>query len=342
MSKFLINNPAWLQMAGVSQIKNNYVVVKPSTSLASLSIGGSGEISVQYTKGGENFVDTYTDPNNVLPGVMVALEVDPFSDILISGNLEFLLIINGSMNGMDVFTDSYDISKCKSLTTFVYGIQPADTESAKHLIPKSNYVKTFYLYGGAYPVIDTSMLPNLMDLHAMVSTHAQSWIINKTNALKLLSLENCGIESCDLSGLKLLSEIKLRSNTASLEELNIEGCVSLERIDISDTLLTEFSCESELVSTLKIGSSPIQTLDLSNLTLLTDLDISTIFATNELFSSIKTIRAIAVNESVANTIAELINESTTDNCSVYLRNGDEFNSVIADAATTKGWTVEYV
>lgn len=59
-------------------------------------------------------------------------------------------------------------------------------------------------------------------------------------------------------------------------------------------------------------------------------------------ASLETIRAIAINSSVANTIATTIRTGESATGTVFLRNGDEFNSTISDAATERGWTVEYV
>ena len=75
-------------------------------------------------------------------------------------------------------------------------------------------------------------------------------------------------------------------------------------------------------------------MDVSANTALTNLNCSE-------NSTLLTIDGIGVNEDVATNIASAITDATSVDGTVTLRQGDEFNQTIIDAAMEKGWDVQY-
>ena len=85
---------------------------------------------------------------------------------------------------------------------------------------------------------------------------------------------------------------------------------------------------------LSCGGNQLTSLDVSANTALTDLYCDS-------NSTLLTIDGIGVDESVATNIASAITYATSVDGTVTLRQGDEFNQTIIDAAMDKGWDVQY-
>lgn len=156
---------------------------------------------------------------------------------------------------------------------------------------------------------------------------------------KSKSLINCTISN---SKVTLLDT---REN-ANLEVLNIDQTL-IESIDIS---------QNKSLKLLSCSITPLKVVDLSQNKQVYDLNayscdnLTTLLLGDNIFSTflaynlgaIKNIQLIASNSSIADTIKVLITNATSIDGTVTLRQGDEFNQTIIDAATSKGWTVEYV
>lgn len=97
-------------------------------------------------------------------------------------------------------------------------------------------------------------------------------------------------------------------------------------LDVSkNTALTYLSC---------VNCIGLTSLDVSKNTALTYL------ACNDC-TDLTSINGIAVNSEVSTTIASVITNATSVDGTVTLRQGDEFNQTIIDAAMDKGWDVQY-
>lgn len=145
---------------------------------------------------------------------------------------------------------------------------------------------------------------------------------------------NNDIQSIDLSKAFSLESLSCEYNR--ITSIDLSACSNLKSLLISGNPLTSIDttpCRRILM--LSCNNTSIETLNISNNELLEDLSISN-------NSNIKNIYAIASYPQIANPIASLIESATATDGTVTLRNGDAYNSTISDAATTKGWTVEYV
>ena len=99
----------------------------------------------------------------------------------------------------------------------------------------------------------------------------------------------------------------------------------LTSLDLSaNTALTTLSCERNQLTSL-------------------DLSANTALTTLSCYDNINitAIQSVAVNSGMATAIAELITNATSVDGTVTLRQGDEFNQTIIDAAMEKGWDVQY-
>ena len=120
-----------------------------------------------------------------------------------------------------------------------------------------------------------------------------------------------------------ITSLDVSENTA----LTYLGCSynQLTSLDVSaNTALTDLNCKSNQLTSLDVSENTALT------TLICD-DIETLLA----------IDGIGVNENVATSIAGAITNATSVDGTVTLRQGDEFNQTIIDAAMDKGWDVQY-
>ena len=163
--------------------------------------------------------------------------------------------------------------------------------------------------------------------------------ISELNTLYAKSLTNLNCSSNQLTSLDVSANTALTSLNCSSNELT--------SLDVSaNKLLTNLNCNSNGITSLDVSANTALTDLNCNVNKLTSLDVSANTALTSLNCAsninITTIQSVAVNNSVASAIASLISDATSTTGTVTLRNGDEFNSTISDAATEKGWTVEYV
>ena len=163
--------------------------------------------------------------------------------------------------------------------------------------------------------LDLSKNPALTELDCYDCPSLTSLDLSKNPALTELSCASCvGLTSLDLS------------KNLALTKLDCSKCTCLTSLDLSKNLaLTRLSC----------GSNPsLTSLDLSNNTALTYLG-------SRSNTGLTSINGIAVNSEVSTSIASAITDATSVDGTVTLRQGDEFNQTIIDAAMDKGWGVQY-
>ena len=137
-------------------------------------------------------------------------------------------------------------------------------------------------------------------------------------------------------------------NTLYAKSLTYLDCNSnqLTSLDVSEnTALTNLYCDINQLTSLDVSANTALT-DLScGSNQLTSLDVSANTALTDLYcgsnSTLLTIDGIGVDESVATNIASAITYATSVDGTVTLRQGDEFNQTIIDAAMDKGWDVQY-
>ena len=139
--------------------------------------------------------------------------------------------------------------------------------------------------------------------------------VSKNTALTYLACVNCtGLTSLDMS-----------KNTA-LTYLDCNGCTGLTNLNVSkNTALTDFDCD---------GCTGLTSLDVSKNTALTYFVCGNC-------TGLTSINGIAVDSNVSTAIASAITDATSVDGTVTLRQGDEFNQTIIDAAMEKGWDVQY-
>ena len=159
--------------------------------------------------------------------------------------------------------------------------------------------------------------------------------IDVSHAKSLTSL-NCGANQ--------LTSLDVSAN-AALTNLNC-GANQLTSLDISaNAALTYLICGGNQLTSLDVSANTALTSLRCNDNQLTSLDVSANTALTILVcgknQTLLTIDGIGVNEDVANSIANAITDATSVDGTVTLRQGDEFNQTIIDAAMEKGWDVQY-
>ena len=159
--------------------------------------------------------------------------------------------------------------------------------------------------------------------------------------------------SCD-GGLRIVSTYNGKKITQTLSNIS-QQAVSIQsdpnteifiygKVTVFDTIVSRPGGTTKIselntlyaksLTYLDCNSNQITSLDVSENTALTTLicdDIETLLA----------IDGIGVNENVATSIAGAITNATSVDGTVTLRQGDEFNQTIIDAAMDKGWDVQY-
>ena len=160
-------------------------------------------------------------------------------------------------------------------------------------------------------------------------------------------LQELNIEDLELIYLNIAStgiQTINYGNNNTIRELNI----SSTQIDsINDGLqdLQRISCTSTNINILDLnGSADLQYVSCGQSNYLEQIKISNCESITELncygAPNLTYISCRAINQSVANTIANLISNAASSSGVVYTDNDDTYYSTIADAATAKGWTIE--
>lgn len=112
----------------------------------------------------------------------------------------------------------------------------------------------------------------------------------------------------------------------NLKRINFGSCTNLQQVDFSQ-------------------NKKLEDLTLSSCVSITSLDIFSNDKLNSLslygITNLIRIKVNAINETIATEVAHYISESPVSSGTIVLANIAEYNSVIIDAATEKGWEVQY-
>ena len=165
------------------------------------------------------------------------------------------------------------------------------------------------------------------------SNQLTSLDVSEKTALTYLSCSYNQLTSLDVSANTALTDLNCTSN--QLTSLDVSENTALTNLycDINQLTSLDVSANTALTD-LSCGSNQLTSLDVSANTALTDLYCGS-------NSTLLTIDGIGVDESVATNIASAITYATSVDGTVTLRQGDEFNQTIIDAAMDKGWDVQY-
>ena len=139
--------------------------------------------------------------------------------------------------------------------------------------------------------------------------------------------------SIDLTQAKSLTHLDCGSN--QLTSLDVSNNAALTVLDCGPNQLTSLDVSNNAaLNYLYCNFNQLTSLDVSNNAALTHLDCG-------FNGTLTTIDGIGVHSSVATSIASAITKATSVDGTVTLRQGDEFNQTIIDAAMEKGWDVQY-
>ena len=189
-----------------------------------------------------------------------------------------------------------------------------------------------------YNGVQTTQLltsPNEETVNIQSDPNTQVFLYGKITKLYCDSGEGTFTDftTLDVSKSKSLTYLDCSSN--QLTSLDLSANTALTYLDCSSNQLTSLDLSANTALTnLRCTVNQLTSLDLSANTALTNLDCGS----NDY---ITTINAVAVNSDVASTIAGVITYATSVDGTVTLRQGDEFNQTIIDAAMDKGWDVQY-
>ena len=157
--------------------------------------------------------------------------------------------------------------------------------------------------------------------------------VTKAKSLTYLSCYDNQLISLDVSANTEL--IYLNCSNNQLTSLDVSASTELTNLKCNNNQLTSLDVSaSTKLTLLSCNENQLTSLDVSANTELTYLDCNN----NE---DVTTIKAVAVYSDVASAIASLITDATSVDGTVTLRQGDEFNQTIIDAAMDKGWDVQY-
>lgn len=166
------------------------------------------------------------------------------------------------------------------------------------------------------------------------SSSAVSYIkTDGATSLQKIDVSFAGLSELDLTKNTNLTSIVAPSN--KINSLSLSENNFVQSIDVTDCLFSSFDGSiAPQLNSIKLAGCPLVSLDLQNNELLTSLNAVRI-------SSVNTIYCAASNEEIATTLVGLINNSTSVDGTVTLRQGDEHNQTVIDAAMEKGWDVQY-
>lgn len=211
---------------------------------------------------------------------------------------------------------------------------PAFLQAASHVGDAGEYIS----------FVDATGNPKLGELSAIGDVIIQS-VYNGVPAIQTITNPNS------------LHDVQIQSDANT--EVVLRGQITILRCDPGPGTFTDFTsinlAHAKSLTRLDCGSNKLTSLDVSSNTALiglycafnqlTSLDVSanTALTTLQCYSNptLLTIDGIGVNESVASSIASAITDATSVDGTVTLRQGDEFNQIIIDAAMEKGWDVQY-
>lgn len=340
--KFNLNNPAFLQMAGNAQAKE-YITMVFSAADQSAIISAEGDLLVTTIKNGQIVDAVYSNPSSQ----KISFEADENSVVTLTGKVKSIYGGNGPFYLSNLI--SIDVTHAKSLISLKAG-----EAKVSSLDVSQNTALTELSIGNALTSLDVSKNAALTFL-SVGSLSLTSLDVSKNTALTYLNIGNTAITSLDLS--KNIALASFFANNGALTSLDLSNNTELTEIQVSDCALTSLDLSNNTKLTrVSAQNNELTTINLSNLVSLTsfyasnnkctsfdlinNINLNSLQITNN--ETVNYISVVAENQSVASNVASTINGSTVTNGTLVVRSNDQYASIPINAATTKGWTVEYV
>ena len=300
--KMNLNNPAFLQSASNVGGNKEYISFVDATGNPQIfQLSANGNVTIQSIYNGEPTKQTVTNPTDT----NIRIQSDANTEVILFGKITKLNCQPAPI-GYTHFI-SIDVSHAKSLTYL-----DCNGNQLTSLDVSANTALTYvYCSNNQLTSLDVSANTALTDLDCNAN-QLTSLDVSANTALTTLNCKGNQLTSLDVSANTALTTLRCGAN-------------QLTSLDVSaNTALTKLYCEINQLTSLDISAN----------TALTDLNCGN----NE---TLLTIDGIGVNESVATNIASAITNATSVDGTVTLRQGDEFNQTIIDAAMDKGWDVQY-
>ena len=251
-----------------------------------------------------------------------------------NGNPQIKLSCDGDLQIISTYNGDKTIQTLSNISQQTVSIQ-SDPNTEIFIYGKVTLFDTQVTYPGG-----TTKISELNTLYAKSLTYLNcsgngltSLDVSENTALAHLNCSNNELTSLDVSENTALTYLNCNNN-------------ELTSLDVSEnTALTYLDCNSNQLTLLDVSENTALTDILCFNNQLTSLDVSENTALTYLNCAsnlnITAIQSVAVNSDVANSIASLITDATSVDGTVTLRQGDEFNQTIIDAAMDKGWDVQY-
>lgn len=307
MSKFSINNPAWLQMACV-KIKKGQGISYIYSGTAMLGASGiSGVVTVEFLKNGIQKSETYniSTSGDIQDVTMISIDADVDSNVVVIPNSDLLVAIAGSRE-----------INCNNLT--IGQILFASAAAV-------NVINSYVISGNLSDINTINITDSYFDIIDLGGDSTNSIVTVGTDAkeLKLSALNN--VTNIDLSSFRSL-EIFSDINSNSMTEYDFSFCKQIQKINLGANL------------------NNLKKLNISGLSNLQYLLIEDLKHVEEVLYSgtnnVGTIQIYYPNEVLANALIDIINQSTISNGTLYAKDpAYEYVDGIISAATAKGWNV---
>lgn len=307
MSKFSINNPAWLQMACV-KIKKGQGISYIYSGTAMLGASGiSGVVTVEFLKNGIKKSETYniSTSGDIQDVTMISIDADVDSNVVVIPNSDLLVAIGGSREincnnltiGQVLFASAAAVNVINS-----HGISCNLSDNININITDSYF--DFIDLGGSSTNSIVTVGTDAKELMLSVLHNITNIDLSSFRSLEIFSDINCiSMTEYDFSSCKQIQKINLGANLDSLKKLNISGLSNLQYLLIED---------------------------------LTHVEEVLYSGTN----NVGTIQIYYPNELLANALIDIINQSTISNGTLYAKYPTyNFVDGIISAATAKGWNV---
>ena len=344
MKKFIVS-PEWLQSgSNVGGGAGEYISFVDSADNPQIfQLSAIGDVTIQSIYNGEPIRQIVTNPTDT--GIQI--QSDANTEVVLYGKITKLHCQPAPI-GFTHLT-SIDVSHAKSLTYLDCG-----SNQLTSLDVNVNTALT-YLDCGSNQLtsLDVSANTALTVLYCG-SNQLTSLDVSANTALTELDCSSNQLTSLDVGVNTALTYLNCKSNQLTSLGVNVNtaltyldcGSNQLTSLDVNvNTALTYLDCGSNQLTSLDVSANTALTVLYCGSNQLTSLDVSANTALTELScednQTLLTIDGIGVNESVSASIAGAITGATSVDGTVTLRNGDEYNQTIIDAAMEKGWDVQY-
>lgn len=306
LMKMNFTSPVWLQSASNVGGENGIAIVTNTENPKIVSISADGDVTVKSVKNGEQVSAMYSN----LDQTQITIQADLGSIIKIVGDVTKIVFNEYNPAQPNYFhIESIDVSKCETL----------------------RYIDIKYTN---LEHLDTSK-SNLSYINAE-SSDLMSLITNPN--IEYLNFRYTLVNDIDFTKCPLLKDLTCKDE---LEVLDLSNCLDLESLTSYslDVPCIDLSNNTKLERVSFYVANPtnrygLESVTFPNIDTLVEVDIMGQLKVRE-------ITVNAVNSDVAQNIATTISQSTSLDGTVTLRQGDEFNQTIIDAAMEKGWDVQY-